>query len=79
VQPPHLVEERGPLKDVMDTIAQMVTQATDPAPDGGPGGTRVKTPVAPERRIAIEDADMRHGRKSSATTFHGFQEHFVLD
>src|SRR5438093_360208 len=31
------------------------------------------------RRISIEDADMRHGRKSSAKTFNGFKEHFVLD
>jgi len=35
--------------------------------------------VAPDRRISIEDADMRHGRKSSAKTFNGFKEHFVLD
>jgi hypothetical protein len=35
--------------------------------------------VAQERRISIEDADMRHGRKRSAKTCNGFQEHFVLD
>src|SRR5215831_14183675 len=75
----HLVEEGGPLQDVMDTIAQIVTQDTEPDPDGGPGGKRVKKHVAPDRRISIEDADMRHGRKSSAKTFNGFQEHFVLD
>jgi hypothetical protein len=63
----------------MDTIAQIVTQDTEPDPDGGPGGTRIKQQVAPDRRIAIEDADMRHGRKSSAKTFNGFKEHFVLD
>ena len=65
----RLVEDVPPLKDVMDTIAQMVTQDTEPDPEGGPGGTR----------ISIEDADMRHGRKSSAKTCNGFQEHFVLD
>ena len=75
----RLVEEAPPLKDVMDTIAQMVTQDTEPDPDGGPGGKRIKKHVAPDRRISIEDADMRHGRKSSAKTFNGFQEHFVLD
>ena len=75
----RLVEEGFPLQDVMDTIAQIVTQDTEPTPDGGPGGTRIKKHVAPDRRIAIEDADMRHGRKSSAKTFNGFQEHFVLD
>ena len=75
----RLVEEVPPLQDVMDTIAQIVTQDTEPDPDGGPGGKRIKKHVAPDRRIAIEDADMRHGRKSSAKTFNGFKEHFVLD
>jgi len=79
VQHPHLVEEGGPLQDVMDTSAQSVTPATEPAPDGGPGGQRVKKQVAPERRISIEDADMRHGRKNSAKTFNGCKEHFGLD
>src|SRR5262252_5764282 len=75
----RLVEEVPPLQEVMDTIAQIVTQDTEPAPDGGPGGTRINKHVAPDRRISIEDADMRHGRKSSAKTFNGFKEHFVLD
>ena len=75
----RLVEAVPPLKDSMDTIAQMVTQDTAPDPDGGPGGTRIKKQVAPNRRISIEDTDLRHGRKRSAKTFNGFQEHFVLD
>jgi Transposase DDE domain len=75
----RLVEDVPPLKDVLDTIAQMVTQDTAPAPDGGPESQRIKKQVAPDRRISMEDADMRHGRKSRATTFHGFQEHCVLD
>ena len=44
---------------------------------GGPGGRRIKQHVAPDRRISIEDQDMRHGRKSSAKTFNGFKEHFA--
>jgi Transposase DDE domain/Transposase domain (DUF772) len=75
----RLSEDAPPMKDVMDTIAQIVTQDTEPDPEGGPGGKRIKKHVAPGRRISIEDADMRHGRKSSAKTFNGFQEHFVLD
>ena len=59
----RLVEEGTPLQDVMDTIAQIVTQDTEPDPDGGPGGARIKQHVAPDRRISLEDADMRHGRK----------------
>jgi len=68
-----------PLKAVMDTIAQIATQDIEPDPEGSPGGKRIKKHVAPDRRISIEDADMRHGRKSSAKTFNGFKEHFVLD
>lgn len=75
----RLSEDVPPMKDVMDTIAQIVTQDTEPDPEGGPGGTRIKKHVAPGRRISIEDADMRHGRKSRAKTFNGFKEHFVLD
>jgi hypothetical protein len=77
-QPQRLVEEAPPLKDVMDTIAQSVTPDTEADPDGGPGGQRITTHVAADRRISIEDADRRHGRKSSAKTFNGFQEHCVL-
>jgi len=75
----RLVEDVPPLQDVMDTIAQIIMQDTEPDPEGGSGGKRIKPQVAPERRISLEDADMRHGRKSSAKTFNGFKEHFVLD
>jgi len=75
----RLVEGVPPLQDVMDTIAQIGTPETEPAPDGGPGGTRLKTQVAPERRISMEDADMRHGRKRSTTMCNGCKEHFGLD
>jgi hypothetical protein len=78
-QPQRLVEDVPALKDVLETIAQIVPQDTAPAPAGGPGGTRIKKPVAPERRISMEEADMRPGRKSSAKTCNGFQEHGVLD
>jgi Transposase DDE domain/Transposase domain (DUF772) len=78
-QHPRLVEEVPPLQDVMDTMAQIIMQDTEPDPEGGPGGKRIKKQVAPDRRLALEDADMRHGRKSSAKTCNGFQEHLVLD
>jgi hypothetical protein len=67
------------MKAVMETIAHITTQDTAPDPEGCPGGTRIKKHVALDRRISIEDAEMRHGRKSSTKTFNGFKEHFVLD
>src|SRR4029434_1795201 len=74
-----LATERPPLKEVMETITQIVTQDTAPDPGGGPRGRRLKQHVTPDRRISIEDKDRRHGRKSSANTFNGFKEHCVLD
>lgn len=67
------------MHEVLETIEQIVAQDTEPDPEGGPSGRRIKQPVAPDRRISIEDAAMRHGRKSSAKTFNGFTEHVALD
>ena len=74
-----LAAEQPPLKEVMETITQLITQDTEPDPGGGPGARRLKQHVAPDRRISIEDNAMRHGRKSSAKTFNGFKEHFAVD
>ena len=70
---------QSPLREVMETLVQMVEQDTEPDPEGGPGGRRIKKQGGPDRRIAIEDKDRRHGRKSSAKTFNGFKAHVVLD
>jgi hypothetical protein len=78
-QQQRLSVQEPPRKEMMATIAQRVAQDTEPDPAGGPGGRRIKQHVAPDRRISIEEQDMRHGRKSSAKTFTGFKEHFAMD
>ena len=78
-QPQTLAAEQPPLKEVMETITQLITQDTEPDPGGGASGRRLKQHVAPDRRLSIEDQDMRHGRTSSAKTFNGFTEHFAVD
>ena len=78
-QPQSLPEPQSPLREVMETRVQIGEQDTEPAPEGGPGGRRIKKPGHADRRMSIEDKDMRHGRKSSAKTFNGFKAHFVLD
>jgi len=78
-QQPGLAGQEPRMQEVMDTVAQIVAQDTEPDPTGGPGGRRLKQHVAPDRRVSIEDQDMRHGRKSSAKTFNGFNEHFAMD
>lgn len=74
-----LTAQELPLQEIMETITQIIAQDTAPDPEGGPGGRRIKKDVAPARRISIEEKDMRHGRKSSATTFNGFKEHVAVD
>jgi len=78
-QPQRLAAPEPPRQAVLATIAQSVAQDTEPDPEGGPGARRIKQHVAPDRRLSLEDADMRHGRTSSAKTFHGFKEPMALD
>lgn len=76
----RLPEELGqpPLKDHLDTLKQIRTQDLEPDPDGG-GGTRIRDGVAGERRVSIEDPDMRHGRKSKSKRFSGYKRHIATD
>jgi hypothetical protein len=78
-QQPRLAVQEPAMQEVMETIEQIVAQDTEPDPEGGPGARRITQHVAPDRRISIEDADRRHGRKSSSQTCNGFTEHFALD
>lgn len=70
--------KRPPLKEYVDTLAQIRTQDLEPDPSGG-GKTRIRQGVAAERRVSIEDADMRHGRKSKTKLFNGYKRHIALD
>ena len=42
-------------------------------------GPRICEGVAHDRRISIEDAEMRHGRKSSSYAFNGYKRHIATD
>jgi hypothetical protein len=66
-----------PLKDHFDTLDQIRSQDLEPDPDGG--GSRIKEEVAKDRRVSVEDADMRHGRKSSSKLFNGYKRHIARD
>jgi hypothetical protein len=77
-QPHTLAAQAPPLKESMATITQILTQDTAPAPEGGPGGRRLKKPVAPDRRLSLADTARRHGRKSRAKTCKGCQEHCAV-
>jgi hypothetical protein len=75
-----LPEELGrpPLKEHVDALAQIREQNLEPDPSGG-GGTRIRDGVAAERRVSVEDPDMRHGRKSRSKCFSGYKRHVAMD
>lgn len=45
----------------------------------GVGEVKLRQGVAPERRISIEDEEMRHGRKSRSRRFDGYKRHVLRD
>lgn len=58
------------------TARQVVAQDVEAAPDGTP---TLRRGVAKDRRISVEDAQMRHGRKSRSHLFDGFKRHVLRD
>jgi hypothetical protein len=73
---------KPPLEEHVDTLVQIRTQDLEPDPSGGgPGGGRIRIRhgVAADRRVSIEDPDMRHGRKSKTRLFNGYKRHIATD
>jgi hypothetical protein len=76
----HLPEQmkEPPLQQPLETLKQIAAQDLEPDPSGG-GGRRVREGVAPERRISVEDGEMRHGRKSKTRNINGYKRHIAAD
>lgn len=64
-----------PLRPYLEAIARVREQDLEEKK----GRTQVRQGVAKDRRISIEDPDMRHGRKSRSKRFNGFKQHIGLD
>ena len=64
--------EDAPLERYLEALTQVTQQDLEPAVGGG---VQRRQGVAPDRRISIEDAQMRHGRKSKAKRFNGYKQH----
>ncbi len=75
----HLAVEvhRPPLENLLAVLDQLVTQDLEPDPDAD--GVRIVDGVAEDRRISIEDEDMRHGRKSKSKRIDGYKRHVATD
>lgn len=67
-----------PLKEHIETLHQLIHQDLEPDPSGN-GPTRIREGVAPDRRVSVEDKEMRHGRKSKSKLFNGFKRHIATD
>ena len=66
----------APLTRYIDALAQVREQDLEPRAEGG---VQIRQGVAEDRRISIEDADMRHGRKSKSKRFNGYKQHISTD
>jgi hypothetical protein len=64
--------EQSPLSRYLEALEQVRQQDVELAPAGR---VRLHQGVAGDRRISIEDADMRHGRKSKSKRFDGYKQH----
>jgi hypothetical protein len=76
----HLPDElsKPPLKEHLSTLEQIRAQDLEPDPSGG-GKRRIREGVAPDRRISIEDPEMRHGRKSKSKRIDGYKRHIATE
>jgi hypothetical protein len=64
--------EESPLARYIEALAQVKEQDLEP---GANGGVQIREGVAEDRRISIEDAEMRHGRKSKSQRIDGYKQH----
>ena len=64
------------VKEHLHIGRQVQAQDVEEAADGSP---KLRKGVAKDRRIAIEDGQMRHGRKSRSQRFDGYKRHVLKD
>lgn len=69
---------RPPLEEHVTTLRQIIGQDLEPDPDGS-GRMRIRHGVAEDRRVSIEDKEMRHGRKTKSKRFNGYKRHLAID
>lgn len=66
----------GELQPYIAAVSQIRNQDIDESNEGAP---RIRREVARDRRVSIEDPEMRHGRKSKSKRFNGYKEHIAAD
>jgi hypothetical protein len=69
--------KKPPLAEEVATLQQLMKQ--DLEPDPSRGGMKIREGVAEDRRVSVEDPEMRHGRKSKTKRFNGYKRHIATD
>jgi len=69
--------KKPPLKEALDLLALVIQQDIEPDPDGS--GSRIREGTSKDRRISVEDGEMRHGRKSKSRVINGYKRHIAAD
>lgn len=69
---------RPPLDEHVAILRQIIAQDLEPDPSGG-GTLRIRRGVAEDRRVSVEDKEMRHGRKTKSKRFNGYKRHLAID
>ena len=65
----------GPITNYLEAAQQVQDQNLDEEN----ARVTMRQGVAPDRRVSIEDEEMRHGRKSKSKRFNGYKEHIATD
>lgn len=65
-----------PMRPYIEAVAQVHKQDLE---ENAQGKMRVRQGVVPDRRVSIEDPEMRHGRKSKTKRFNGYKQHLAAD
>jgi hypothetical protein len=71
--------KQPPVAYYVDAVEQVVQQDLEPQEAPEADGLQIREGVAPDRRIAIEDDQMRHGRKSKSQLIDGYKRHIATD
>jgi hypothetical protein len=72
----YLDEAEAASQDALAVARQVRDQDVEHAATGAPA---MRRGVTPDRRISVEDAEMRHGRKSRSHRVDGYKRHVLRD
>jgi hypothetical protein len=77
----HYGEEMAmpPLSPYVQVLEQVIHQDLEPDPAPDQDELRLREGVAKDRRISVEEQEMRHGRKSKSQRIDGYKRHIVTD